>query len=108
MKVVLHLRKQERNVLAVILKTKLIKNNVGKIFHNLCNLNKLPVSSEYDDVHVKIKCTKEEILESKTKILKQKLARQTKIIQDRSSLMATNKKYTGQSEIQNIYSRVLC
>ncbi|CAK1590459.1 unnamed protein product [Parnassius mnemosyne] len=84
------------------------KKQCRKLFENLCNLNKLPVSSEYDDVQVKIKCTKEEILETKTKILKQKVARQTKKIQDRSSLMATIKKYTRQSEIENIYSRMLC
>ncbi|CAG4938950.1 unnamed protein product [Parnassius apollo] len=78
------------------------KKQCRKILENLCNLNKLPVSSEDDDpvkidrgVQVKIKSSKEEILEKKTKILKQKVARQTKKIQDMSSLIATFKKYKG-------------
>ncbi|CAG4942596.1 unnamed protein product [Parnassius apollo] len=58
------------------------KKQCRKILENVCNLNKLPVSSEDDDpakidrgVQVKIKSSKEEILEKKTKILKQKVAR---------------------------------
>ncbi|CAG4939186.1 unnamed protein product [Parnassius apollo] len=77
------------------------KKQCRKILENLCNLNKLPVSSEDDDpakidrgVQVKIKSSKEEILEKKSKILKQKVARQTTKNQDMSSLIATIKKYT--------------
>ncbi|CAG5058857.1 unnamed protein product [Parnassius apollo] len=82
---------------------------IAALLYQALVLTFMKVSSEDDDpakidrgVQVKIKSSKEEILEKKTKILKQKVARQTKKIQDISSLIATIKKYTGQSEIENI------
>ncbi|XP_072948617.1 uncharacterized protein [Epargyreus clarus] len=81
-----------------------------EVLGNISNLNKLTVSSSEDHVpamicrgvQAKIKSNKEKILQRKTKILKQKVTRQTQKIQDMSSLIATIKKYTRQSEIENI------